>query len=113
MVRVFGHRWVANYGETDDGTWLAGLQGLTVSQLGGGLRAMLDEDGQWPPTLVQFRQLCLTASSAGIPKGTPHSTAYRRLPPPRPWSGPTEAGKAGLRDALAVVGLRPQPRGDV
>ena len=73
---IFGHRWVSGYGTTDDGTWLAGLQELTVDQVAHGLEVTLKEDREWPPTLSQFRQSCIGRTS-----GLTHNTAaYREAP---------------------------------
>lgn len=58
MTRMYGHKWISSYGEVDDGTWAKGLSGMSSEQLGAGLRACLNRDDPWPPTLVEFRNLC-------------------------------------------------------
>lgn len=58
MARIFGHRWASSYGETDDGTWEAGLSGLTEEEIKTGIVACLRWRQDWPPTLPQFRELC-------------------------------------------------------
>lgn len=64
MAKMYGHRWVSSYGETDDGTWRTGLHGLTPIQIGTGITKCLERrprDGSedWPPTLNEFRAMCL------------------------------------------------------
>lgn len=76
---MFGHKWSSSYGASDDGTWLAGLQGLTTEQIGKGLQRVLDDDTEWPPTLSQFRNMCKDQSS-----GLTHNTAaYKVFPKSR------------------------------
>jgi len=67
---MFGSRWVAQYGETDDGTWLAGLRDLTWEHLQRGMgRCARDRRDAWPPTLPEFRGLCLpSATELGLPE---------------------------------------------
>lgn len=43
-------------------TWSRGLAGLTAEQIGHGLTACIARSDAWPPTLPEFRALCL-----GIP----------------------------------------------
>lgn len=59
MTRIYGHRWLSNFGERDDGTWAAGLRGITAQHLAAGFRATVDSGEYWPPSLPQFRALCL------------------------------------------------------
>lgn len=61
---MYGHRWRSNFGLADDGTWRKGLAGLTPQQIGVGLvkcleRRPRDGDEDWPPTLNEFRAMCL------------------------------------------------------
>lgn len=62
MTRIYGHKWLSNFGSRDDGTWLEGLRGLLPEELARGLRACLTRVDPWPPTLPEFRRLC-----AGVP----------------------------------------------
>lgn len=68
MAQIYGHRWTAPHGESPDaesssaGTWAKGLAGITPRQLGAGLEACIVRADPWPPTLPEFRALCL-----GIP----------------------------------------------
>jgi hypothetical protein len=68
MAMLYGHRWASSYGETDDGTWLRGLVGLTREQIGVGISRAIQSGEAWPPTLPQFRAWCEpTAADLGIP----------------------------------------------
>ena len=58
MTKIYGHRWISNYGDADDGTWELGLKSLTPEQLGVGLERCLMSAEPWPPTLPEFRALC-------------------------------------------------------
>jgi hypothetical protein len=67
MTEIYGHRWSATFGESTDGnsaaeTWAKGLAGVTGPQLADGLKACITSSDPWPPTLPQFRSMCL-----GIP----------------------------------------------
>lgn len=66
MAEIFGHRWTSSYGDdaaTGAGeTWARGLGGLSSAQIGEGLERVLVSAEDWPPTLPEFRRLCL-----GIP----------------------------------------------
>ena len=64
MGMMYGHRWKTNYGIEDDGTWRTGLAGLTQKQIGVGLVKCLERqqkngEEDWPPTLMEFRAMCL------------------------------------------------------
>lgn len=61
---MYGHRWTSNYGAEDDGTWRKGLAGLSTEQIGRGLVRCLERkhppgEEDWPPTLTEFRAMCL------------------------------------------------------
>lgn len=66
MADVYGHRWVSSYGADPakgaGATWAKGLAGLTPRQIGQGLDACIASADAWPPTLPEFRAMCL-----GIP----------------------------------------------
>jgi len=67
MTEIYGHRWSATFGESTDGnsaadTWAKGLAGITGVQLADGLKACIASSEPWPPTLPEFRAMCL-----GIP----------------------------------------------
>ena len=68
MIAIYGFRWASAYGEAAeiDGkltlaadTWQRGLAGLPERAIGAGLDACLAAAEPWPPTLPQFRALCL------------------------------------------------------
>lgn len=58
MARIYGHKWTS-IAESDDGTWLAGLQDLTPENIAIGLGALLQSGDEWPPSLPEFRDCCL------------------------------------------------------
>lgn len=64
MAEIYGHRWTSAYGDNpNDGaalTWSKGLGGLHSQQLADGLRACLASADPWPPTLPEFRAMCLS-----------------------------------------------------
>lgn len=79
MAAIYGHRWISSYGtctSTAFGVWTTGLEGLTPEQIGIGLNSCMsrrdikdvDRIDPWPPTLPEFRALCLpTPEQAGLP----------------------------------------------
>lgn len=56
---MYGHKWTSAYGETDDGTWIKGLAGLSLEQISHGLRECLKRNDPWPPSLPEFRAMCV------------------------------------------------------
>lgn len=66
MVSIYGHRWISAYGadqaEGSGAAWAKGLAGLTPAQVGRGVDECVVATDPWPPTLPQFRGMCL-----GIP----------------------------------------------
>lgn len=73
---MYGHKWTSGYGDCDDGTWLAGLQGITLEQIGEGITKCRDSKEEWPPTLNQFRNYCRNEQI-----GLTHNTAaYKVIP---------------------------------
>lgn len=70
MGLIYGHRWASAMRETatDEAAacWLEGLAGVTQHQVAAGIRALRRGEGPrdgWPPTLPQFRELCLGVPS--------------------------------------------------
>jgi len=68
MGEIYGHKWVSGYGEalTSAGdlsqtaeTWLIGLSGVTGEQFASGLEICVKSGEAWPPTLPEFREMCL------------------------------------------------------
>jgi len=100
-------------GSADDGTWLAGMQaaGLGPHDVGVGLQACLQRPTAFPPSLPEFIALCQGRALDGEAREPVRTRlgigSERQLEHLRQWR-PTEAGKQGLRDALAVLGLRSQ-----
>lgn len=72
MGMLFGHKWVSVYGtcpQRESGelnlagdTWARALVGLSSAQIGAGVTACLEQALEWPPSVGEFRALCL-----GIP----------------------------------------------
>lgn len=66
MAEIYGHRWTSAYGDNPDAgagpTWAKGLEKLTPAQLAHGLTTAIASADGWPPTLPEFRSMCL-----GIP----------------------------------------------
>ena len=66
MTEIFGHRWTSAMGEdaaTGSGeTWARGLSGLSAEQIRAGIERTIVAAEPWPPTLPEFRSMCL-----GIP----------------------------------------------
>lgn len=72
MSAIYGHRWVSSYGlHVDESgnmtqaaeTWRLGLEGLSHEHLASGFSALLTAGMEWPPTLPEFRDLCLQSGS--------------------------------------------------
>lgn len=66
MAQICGHKWTSAYTANPTGSAAAtlskGLSGLSGRQLADGLAACIATAEPWPPTLPQFRMMCL-----GIP----------------------------------------------
>ena len=78
MAAMYGHRWTSSYGVEDDGTWRKGLAGLSPQQIGAGIVKCLERkpklgEEDWPPTLTEFRAMCLPERQ---------QVFNRALPPP-------------------------------
>ncbi len=58
MARIYGHKWTS-INETDDGTWLTGLSDVEPDQVAHGLSILVTDHHDWPPTLPEFRDLCI------------------------------------------------------
>lgn len=110
MAAMYGHRWTSNYGPEDDGTWRKGLSGLTTDQIGQGLVKCLvrkPEAGEqdWPPTLNEFRALCLPERIPAIHRD------YVALPKPPQDKDVIEKSLAKIKAALAVTTTEQQESG--
>ncbi|MBU2708849.1 hypothetical protein KCM76_22840 [Zooshikella marina] len=68
MVDSYGQKWSSQFGVVDkNDTWLNGLNGLTQQQLAAGFERCIKLETVWPPTLPQFRKLCIEAGCVGLP----------------------------------------------
>jgi hypothetical protein len=66
MTEIYGHKWTSAYGEDAEKgaghTWAKGLASITPRQIANGISSAISSSDSWPPTLPEFRKLCL-----GIP----------------------------------------------
>jgi len=86
MTHIYGHKFTAWWGEsavnsagelTDVAqTWMSGLRGISGEQIANGLRACVGSGEVWPPTLPEFRAMCLPE------KRDPIHRDYIALPKP-------------------------------
>jgi hypothetical protein len=76
MLSIYGHKWASHLGLADDGTgaltdaaktWQKGLAGVTVEQIKHGFDVLIFKNHDWPPSLPEFRKLCLSRSAENIP----------------------------------------------
>jgi len=67
MTEIYGHKWVSSVGDNpNEGaalTWAKGLAGLSRQNLAAGLRGCLTRLDPWPPSLNEFRGMCLEIPS--------------------------------------------------
>ena len=94
MAAIYGHKWVSSFGESDDGTWLRVMTGITREQIAAGLRACLTREDVWPPGAAEFRRLCLP------PRRDPIHREYKSLPKPPPNPALVEQSLTAMRSAL-------------
>lgn len=78
MAMIYGHRWTSSYGDKDDGTWLAGLADVAPEQIGAGLEKCRTNGQPWPPTLPEFRAMCLPDKAPAY-----HRPALTEQAPPK------------------------------
>lgn len=87
MAEIYGHRWTSAYGDNpNEGaaqTWAKGLGGIHPRQLADGLRNCLASADPWPPTLPEFRAMCLSIPTLAAVKleirATEHSQFTRAV----------------------------------
>lgn len=82
MAEIYGHRWTSAYGDSTEadgaaGTWAKGLAGVTPSQLADALKACITSSDPWPPTLPEFRAMCLGIPSLVSVRAEIHGKAER------------------------------------
>lgn len=64
MARMYGHKWSSAFGdEIDPGNvWAAVIDGLDEMQIRHGMRELVRQGYDWPPSAPEFRKLCTGAS---------------------------------------------------
>lgn len=76
MASIYGYKWTTHLGVASDAegrltesakTWQKGLVGLTMDNLKAGFDALVLQNISWPPSLPEFRKLCLAKSGANAP----------------------------------------------
>ena len=69
MRHIYGERWTRSYGDDPAHgaglTWAQGLAGLSGDELACGLNRCVSSAEPWPPTLPEFRALCLDIPTLG------------------------------------------------
>lgn len=69
MAEIYGHRWTSAYGDDPNQgaalTWAKGLERMTPAQLAHGLSSAITSADGWPPSLPEFRALCLDIPTMG------------------------------------------------
>ena len=99
MTMIYGHKWTSSFSARDDGTWLKGLGDVTPEQIGIGLEKCRTSGEGWPPTLPDFRAMCLP------PK--PLASYHRPFPVLPPPKVTRETVIEHRRKMLEIVGLDP------
>lgn len=85
MVQIYGHRWLSAYGDVSkEGVmtetakiWQKALRGVTYEQIAKGLAKCLESGNSWPPSLPEFRALCLGEIAKYAKQPTQNAAAYR------------------------------------
>jgi hypothetical protein len=76
MLEIYGHKWASHLGSASDSdgnltdaaqTWRQGLTGVSLDGLKDGFSAVATGSYDWPPSLPEFRKLCLSQEKAGVP----------------------------------------------
>ena len=67
MAEIYHHRWTSAMGDDAGAStgrvWAKGLSGLSLVQIGAGIDALLVRADGWPPTLPEFRAMCMGVPS--------------------------------------------------
>ena len=60
MIETYGNKWTSNYGFVPNQSWIDGLADMCIEDIITGLHRLksFQNDEGWPPTLLQFRDLC-------------------------------------------------------
>jgi hypothetical protein len=76
MSYIYGDKWIGISGTSVDDignltpkalSWQKWLSGITSQQLKNAFKLLVLEGNQWPPTLPEFRKLCLSRNFEDIP----------------------------------------------
>jgi hypothetical protein len=76
MLSIYGYKWESHLGRPVDDrgqmsdvarTWQKGLAGITVEQIKHGFDVLIFKNHPWPPSLPEFRKICLSAEQSNIP----------------------------------------------
>ena len=76
MGTIYGYKWASHMGVADGGdgvltdaakTWKKSLVGITLEQLKYGFDVLIFKNHDWPPSLPEFRKLCLSNVPSGVP----------------------------------------------
>lgn len=59
MASIYGHRWTSAFGAEPDAVQLRVLSGIEWDAMKRGLSTLVDRRDPWPPSLVEFRGMCL------------------------------------------------------
>jgi hypothetical protein len=76
MLAIYGHKWASHLGAAVDSdgrlsesarTWQQGLVGVSLENLKTAFDALVLEKHEWPPSLPEFRKLCLSGIRGDAP----------------------------------------------
>lgn len=76
MATIYGYKWASHMGMADDGeghltdaskTWQKGLAGITVEKIKYGFDVLIFKKHEWPPSLPEFRSICIAQGFESIP----------------------------------------------
>jgi len=110
MAKIYGHKWTSSYGKVDDGTWAKGLAGVTLQQLADGLEACVINNFDWPPSLPEFRGLCLGVDTTLSAEDEAIEAQQKRMREgtgtalPKLWDDSEEAMGTGRQALSAMLG---------
>lgn len=103
MEEIYPHRWEAKMGPVGSSTfatWQKGLAGVTTERIADGLTGCIRRQDGWPPSLPEFRGMCL----AGVAQRAAHRR-YLALPTPRADAAVVRNAVGSMR--LALLGRVP------
>ena len=84
MTKLFHRAWTSREGEEPTDIWGKLLTELSQDQVNNGFDKILSWESPFPPTVLQFRQLCLPEGIAPRDrKGVGNSAAYLRFDDPK------------------------------